>query len=177
MCLDPYVAVVNVSGGRAGGRLCPHTLEKMFHPIPCNLGSSQTFSTVEAREEASLGYHRWEWAVLAALDRVGLQERGRLALRMVTQLQPGQVDAVLEALHKPGAKVPKELEVAVRTFQLSVATASEEEKLVSTSMGLWLVQCLQASGFLPASPSLAKEQLAVFTLLQRALLVALHHTK
>ena len=56
--IDPYVAVVNVSGGRAGGKICPHTLEKMFHPVPCSFGSLQTFGTFEARDEANKSYHR-----------------------------------------------------------------------------------------------------------------------
>ena len=34
---------------------------------------------------------RFEWKVLAALQRVGVLERAQLALRMVTKLQPGQV--------------------------------------------------------------------------------------
>ena len=33
--IDPYVAVVNVTGGRAGGKICPFSLEKMFSPVPC----------------------------------------------------------------------------------------------------------------------------------------------
>merc|ERR1712107_673534 len=53
VALDPYVALVNVSGGRAGGKICPHTLEKMFHPVPCSFGSLQTFGTFEARDEAN----------------------------------------------------------------------------------------------------------------------------
>ena len=34
---------------------------------------------------------RFEWKVLAALQRVGVIERAQLALRMVTKLQPSQV--------------------------------------------------------------------------------------
>merc|ERR1712200_283674 len=85
VALDPYVALVNVSGGRAGGKICPHTLEKMFHPVPCSFGSLQTFGTFEARDEASKSYHRFEWKVLAALQRVGVIERAQLALRMLTK--------------------------------------------------------------------------------------------
>ena len=59
VALDPYVALVNVSGGRAGGKICPHTREKMFHPVPCSFGSLQTFGTFEARDEANKSYHRY----------------------------------------------------------------------------------------------------------------------
>ena len=79
--LEPHVAVVNVSGGRAGGKICPHTLGKMFNPQPCSLGSQELFGTLEARDEAAAGYHRHEWSILANLAEVGLMERARLALR------------------------------------------------------------------------------------------------
>ena len=81
VALDPYVAVVNVTGGRAGGKICPHTLGKMFNPQPCSLGSQELFGTLEARDEAAAGYHRHEWSILANLAEVGLMERARLALR------------------------------------------------------------------------------------------------
>ena len=176
--LDPYVHVVNVTGGRAGGKICPHTLEKMFHPVPCSFGSLQTFSTFEARDEASRGYHRFEWSILAALQRVGLQERAQLALRMVTQLEPTLVTSVLDSIKKPDSEPPINLEVAIKTFRLPVSSATDEEKLASTTLGLFLLHCLEVSGYTKASSSgMGKEQLAVFSLLQRALLVALHHTR
>ena len=55
---DPYVAVVNVTGGRAGGKICPHTLEKMFHPVPCKFGGQELFGSVKARDEATESYHQ-----------------------------------------------------------------------------------------------------------------------
>ena len=79
--LDPYVAVVNVSGGRAGGKLCPHTINKMFNPIPCKFGSEQLFGTLQARDEASASYHKYEWNILKNLDNDKIIEGGRLALR------------------------------------------------------------------------------------------------
>jgi len=175
--LDPYVAVVNVSGGRAGGKICPHSLEKMFHPIPCSFGSLQTFGSFAARDEASSGYHKYEWSVLSTLERVGLMERARLALRMVTQLQPNQVNQVVSALSSSNTTVSPELQSAVATFRLPVSAATEEDKLVSTVLGLFLLQCLQVTGFLPKSNDLDKDQLALLTLIQRAVLVSLHHTK
>jgi len=175
--LDPYVAVVNVSGGRAGGKICPHSLEKMFHPIPCSFGSLQTFGSFAARDEASSGYHKYEWSVLSTLERVGLMERARLALRMVTQLQPNQVNQVVSALSSSNTTVSPELQSAVATFRLPVNAATEEDKLVSTVLGLFLLQCLQVTGFLPKSNDLDKDQLALLTLIQRAVLVSLHHTK
>lgn len=173
-CLDPYVAVVNVTGGRAGGKLCPHTLHKMFHPVPCSFGSLETFSTFDARDEASSGYHRYEWAVLATLGRVGLQERARLALRMVTQLEPGQVPAVLDALTHTTTLT---LQPPVTTFLLPVTEATEEERLAATVLAMFLLRCLQVSGHTPPGPALGRDQLPVLTLLQTSLLVSLHHTR
>jgi len=177
VALDPYVAVVNVSGGRAGGKICPHTLEKMFHPIPCAFGSLQTFGSFAARDAASGGYHRYEWSVLPTLERVGVMERARLALRMVTQLQPDQVNQVVSALSSSNNSVPPELQPAVASFRLPVSAATEEDKLVSTVLALFLLECLQVTGFLPNSKNLDKDQLALLTLIQRAVLVSLHHTK
>ena len=81
IALDPYVSVVNVSGGRAGGKICPHTISKMFNPIPCKFGSEQLFGSLEARDEASAGYHKYEWNILKNLDDHKILEGGRLALR------------------------------------------------------------------------------------------------
>ena len=39
-----------------------------------------------------MSFPRHEWSILAALERVGLLERGRLALRIVTQIEPDQVE-------------------------------------------------------------------------------------
>jgi len=177
--IDPYVAVVNVSGGRAGGKICPHTLEKMFHPVPCSFGSLQTFGTFEARDEANKSYHRFEWKVLAALQRVGVLERAQLALRMVTKLQPGQVSSIVDALESSKSELPTELAAVAKTFRLPVEKATDDEKLVSTSLAVFFLRCLEVSGFTKAGsgPGLTKDQLAVFSLLQRAILVALFHTK
>jgi len=179
VAIDPYVAVVNVSGGRAGGKICPHTLEKMFHPVPCSFGSLQTFGTFAARDEANRSYHRFEWKVLAALQRVGVIERAQLALRMVTKLQPSQVSSIVDALASPKSAVPAELEAVAKTFRLPVDKATDDEKLVSTTLALFFLRCLEVSDFTKAGsgPGLSKDQLAVFTLLQRAILVALYHTK
>jgi len=179
VALDPYVALVNVSGGRAGGKICPHTLEKMFHPVPCSFGSLQTFGTFEARDEANKSYHRFEWKVLAALQRVGVLERAQLALRMVTNLQPAQVSTILSAIESSKSVVPTELETAAKTFRLPVDKATDDDKLVSTTLALFFLNCLEVSGFTKAGSKegLSKDQLAIFSLLQRAILVALYHTK
>ena len=81
VALDPYVSVVNVTGGRAGGRICPHTISKMFNPIPCKFGSDMLFGSLEARDEASAGYHKYEWSILKNLDNDKILEGGRLAMR------------------------------------------------------------------------------------------------
>ena len=92
--VDPYVSVVNVSGGRAGGRVCPVTLAKMFAPLPCPYGSTALFGSAAARDAAAGGYHQYEWRLLDNLDTAGLLERSRLALRMVTVLRPEHVHRV-----------------------------------------------------------------------------------
>merc|ERR1719219_3163020 len=58
VALRPYAAVVNTSGGRADGKICPHSLRKMFRAVPCSFGSGKLFGDVAAREEAVRGYHR-----------------------------------------------------------------------------------------------------------------------
>jgi len=177
--IDPYVAVVNVSGGRAGGKICPHTLEKMFHPVPCSFGSLQTFGTFDARDEANRSYHRFEWKVLAALQRVGVIERAQLALRMVTKLEPSQVSSIVDALGSSKSVIPAELETVAKTFRLPVDKATDDEKLVATTLALFFLRCLEVADFTKAGSGagLSKDQLAAFTLLQRAILVALFHTK
>ena len=115
LSLDPYVAVVNVSGGRAGGKVCPHTLEKMFHPIPCRFGSEETFSSEKHRDEASESYHQYEWRILSTLSKVGLLEKGRLALRMITLIKPGDLKKVYDLVQKKKKKVEEVEEEGLRT--------------------------------------------------------------
>jgi len=147
--------------------------------VPCSFGSLQTFGTFEARDEANKSYHRFEWKVLAALQRVGVLERAQLALRMVTNLQPAQVSTILSAIESPKSVVPTELETAAKTFRLPVDKATDDDKLVSTTLALFFLNCLEVSGFTKAGSKegLSKDQLAIFSLLQRAILVALYHTK
>jgi len=180
VAVDPYVAVVNVTGGRAGGKICPYKLDKMFSSIPCSFGSEETFGSVEARDEASKGFHKYEWSILKGLNTAKIIERAKLALRMVTQIQPEDVSKVCAYLGKSNS--PDEtLKMAVKTFNLPVSTVSEEEKFVSSLLGLYLLRNLVASGYV-GTPSPNKEKLSpdeadVFQLLERAILVALHHTK
>merc|ERR1712107_139218 len=133
----------------------------------------------EARDEANKSYHRFEWKVLAAFQRVGVLERAQLALRMVTNLQPAQVSTILSAIESPKSVIPTELETAAKTFRLPVDKATDDDKLVSTTLALFFLNCLEVSGFTKAGSKegLNKDQLAIFSLLQRAILVALYHTK
>merc|ERR1711994_1046778 len=57
--------------------------------------------------------------------------------------------------------------------------ATDDDKLVSTTLALFFLNCLEVSGFTKAGSKegLNKDQLAIFSLLQRAILVALYHTK
>ena len=144
--LDPYVAVVNVSGGRAGGKICPHNINKMFNPVPCKFGSEELFGSLEARDEASRGYHSHEWPILANLGQAGLLEPARLALRMVTRLEPHLVPQMVELL---GAETSQQsLQAAAKTFNLDVSMAKDEDKLVAALLGLYLMRNLTSSGYI-----------------------------
>ena len=91
------------------------------------------------------------------------------------------MSTVLDALESSESVVPAELEAVAKTLRLPVEKATDDEKLVSTTLALFFLRCLEASDFVKAAggseAGLSKEQLAVFTLLQRAILVALFHTK
>ena len=69
-------------------------------PQPCSLGSLETFSTAEAREEANQTWQRWEWKIRAAMRELGLGPAARLAMRLMT-----------------GKKDPKEVREPIRVFQ------------------------------------------------------------
>ena len=99
-------------------------------------------------------------------------------IKGVSYLQP-QVSSIVDALASPKSAVPAELEAVAKTFRLPVDKATDDEKLVSTTLALFFLRCLEVSDFTKAAsgPGLSKDQLAVFTLLQRAILVALYHTK
>ena len=88
--------------------------------------------------------------------------------------------SVADALASSESVVPAELETVAKTFRLPVDKATDDEKLVATTLALFFLRCLEVSDFTKvesAPGSLSKDQLAVFTLLQRAILVALFHTK
>merc|ERR1712209_244328 len=91
-----------------------------------------------------------EWKVLAALQRVGVLERAQLALRMVTNLQPAQVSTILSAIESSKSVVPTELETAAKTFRLPVDKATDDDKLVSTTLALFFLDgevVIHVSGF------------------------------
>jgi len=178
--IDPYVAVVNVTGGRAGGKICPYNLDKMFNPIPCPFGSEETFGSLEARDDASKGFHKYEWSVRKGLNEAKILEQPRLALRMVTQIEPSDVSKISAILGK-NVKPEESLRIAANTFNLNVSNATDEEKFVSSLLGLYLLRNLVVSGYvkLPSKTNtkLSPEEADVFQLLERAVLVSLYHTK
>jgi len=178
--IDPYVAVVNVTGGRAGGKICPYNLDKMFNPIPCPFGSEETFGSLEARDEASKGFHKYEWSIIKGLNEAKILERSRLALRMVTQIEPANISKISSIVGK-NVTPEESLKIAAKTFNLNVSNATDEEKFVSSLMGLFLLRNLVVSGYvkLPSknNTKLSPDEADVFQLLERAVLVALYHTK
>ena len=147
VALDPYVAVVNVTGGRAGGKICPHTIGKMFNPAPCKFGSEALFGDLKARDEAAAGYHRFEWSILANLDRDKVLEAGRLALRMITKVEPDQVTSLSTFIGKSSEAAPEAIREAVKTFNMDISAAKEEDKLVAALMGMYLTRNLVSSGY------------------------------
>jgi len=186
LAVDPYVAVVNVSGGRAGGKICPHKIEKMFRPVPCKFGVEEVFGSEEAREEANNSYHQYEWSILSNLRSVGLIERARLALRMVTTLKPSDVSRVLSLVEKKekaeqeGNETKDEekekdpLNVAIKTLSLPISAVSVEEMLVASLVSQYLTNNLAVSGYISSG---GPKEDDVFSLLYRAVLVALRHTR
>ena len=89
------------------------------------------------------------------------------------------MSTVVDALESSKSVVPAELEAVAKTFRLPVDKATDDEKLVSTTLALFFLRCLETADFVKAGSGagLSKDQLAVFKLLQRAILVALFHTK
>ena len=145
--LDPYVAVVNVSGGRAGGKICPHNINKMFNPVPCKFGSDELFGSLEARDAASISYHKYEWSILHNLQQANLQERGRLALRMVTQVEPSLLHTLSDLVDRKTSQADEKLKVAAKTFNMDISMAKDEDKLIASLLGLYLMRNLVSSGY------------------------------
>ena len=89
------------------------------------------------------------------------------------------MSSIVDALESSQSELPTELAAVAKTFRLPVEKATDDEKLVSTSLAVFFLRCLEVSGFTKAGsgPGFTKDQLAVFSLLQRAILVALFHTK
>jgi len=174
--LEPYVAVVNVSGGRAGGKICPHSLEKMFSSVPCRFGGEELFESEKSRDEAALSYQQYEWKIQKNLTNMGLEEKVRLALRMVTLIKPDDVATLADLLNNLESVPEDRLKIAADTFRLTVQDSSEEEELLASVVGFYLLKNLAVSGYINSPTGNSKLEVKVYNLLTRAMLVAIKHT-
>jgi len=180
MSLDPYAAVVNVSGGRAGGKICPHSISKMFHQVPCSFGSEVLFGSEEARTEANDTYHKYEWSIVKNLDEQGLLEKTRLALRMITKIDPANISKVA-ACFDTKIKPSEEIATAVKALGLPVNNATKDEAFLASVLAIFLTRNLRVSGYVKEKSSspdkLSRQEMEICQALYRGLLVANHHAQ
>ena len=88
------------------------------------------------------------WPILANLAQANLLEPARLALRMVTQLEPHLVSQMVELLGADPSNAEESLQAAVKTFNLDISMAKDEDKLVGALLGLYLMRNLTSSGYI-----------------------------
>ena len=94
----PLASVV-LEGGKAEGKVCPHSLKRMAAGVPCNMGSTALFASGDARQEASESYHKYEYKTIDAWKDSDLTEYARLAYRIFAS-KHDEIDAIL-ALPSP----------------------------------------------------------------------------
>ena len=64
-------------------------------PVPCSFGSKALFANDEARRHAEETFHRYEWGSLHLVQAADLLPAAKLALRLVTTIQPKNVGEVV----------------------------------------------------------------------------------
>merc|ERR1712200_114291 len=69
------------------------------------------------------------------------------------------------------------LKLAVNTFRLPTDNARDEDELLASVVGLYLLKNLMVSDYIEVGEGLSKQELNVYKLLTKAVLVALKHTK
>lgn len=82
----------------AEGKICPDTLGVLLAPVPCSFGSKALFANEEARRHAEETFHRYEWGSLHLIQAADLLPATKLALRIVTTIQPKNVGEVVKHL-------------------------------------------------------------------------------
>ena len=70
----------------------------LIAPAPCSFGSQALFADEESRRAAEETYHKYEWAFLHFIQGADLTPAAKLALRMVTTIQPNNVKSVVDGM-------------------------------------------------------------------------------
>ena len=70
----------------------------LIAPAPCSFGSQALFADEEARRAAEETYHKYEFAFLHLIQGADLTPAAKLALRMVTTIQPNNVKSVVDGI-------------------------------------------------------------------------------
>ena len=65
-------------------------------PVPCSFGSKALFANEEARRHAEETFHKYEWGSLHLILAADLLPATKLALRIVTTVQPKNVGEVVK---------------------------------------------------------------------------------
>ena len=65
---------------------------------PCSFGSQALFADEEARRAAEETFHKYEWAFLHFIQAADLTPAAKLALRIVTTIQPNNVKSVVDGI-------------------------------------------------------------------------------
>ena len=84
----------------AEGKICPRSLSLMGAPVPCSFGSTALFANVESRSKAEETFHQYEWASLHIVRAAKLTPAAKLALRIVTSIQPCNVTDVAKQVKR-----------------------------------------------------------------------------
>ena len=106
----------------ADGKICPYSLNVLLAPVPCSFGSQALFTDEEARTHAEQTFHKYEWGSLHLLKAAELTPASKLALRIITTIQPNNVKEVV-----------KQVKNNMSTTKLFL-TETENEKLESDPM-------------------------------------------
>jgi len=100
---------------------------------------------------------------------------------MVTKIDPEKLSTLSSYLDKEIESAPEELRTAVKTLNLSIPYSKDDDKLIAALVGLYLTKNLVSSGYvrIPSKDktNLSNDELDVFKVLERAVMVALYHTR
>jgi hypothetical protein len=139
-----------------------------------NLSEGDILKKVGFFCQANASYHQYEWSILESLKQSGLSAVARLALRLVTSIQPQQVKQLVAELRGADLKPKRfeEVSEAAKVFALPTPSNLSLDSSVCVFLLInYFLECLKVAKYVGKDQNDLEADLVY--LLARAILVSL----